>query len=55
MNDSSADNELKCWELAQEVSEKNFRILLRNRGCDVLVKEVTAFCSGPKSLPGANV
>ena len=37
------DNDLKCQNLAQEVSEKNFSMLPRNHSCDILVKELTTF------------
>ena len=30
-------------------------MLLRDRSCDILVKNVAAFCPCPKSLPEANV
>ena len=30
MEDNDIENDLKFWELAQETSEKNFRILLEN-------------------------
>ena len=43
MKDNGADNELKCQELAQVVSEKNFSMLLRNHSCHILVKELTTF------------
>ena len=43
-------------ELAQEYSEgKNFSVLPRNHSCDILVKEMTAFCPCPKSLPEGNM
>ena len=47
----SAENELNCGRLVQEVSEKNFSILLRVLSCDILMKKVAAFCHCLKSLP----
>ena len=55
MKDNGADNDLKCQELAQEVLEKNFSMLLTIHSCDILAKEVVAFCPCPKSLPEAKV
>ena len=40
MDDNGADSDLNCQELAQEVSENNFSMLLSNRFCDILVKDV---------------
>ena len=34
---------------------KNFSMLPRNHSCDILVKELAAFCSCPKTLPDAKV
>lgn len=50
MEVNGVDNDLKCWELAQEVSEKHFHMLPRNLSCDILVKTVVAFCPFLKSL-----
>ena len=51
MKDNEADNDLKCQELTQEVSEENFCMLPRNSSCYILVMRVTAFCPCPKTLP----
>ena len=51
MEDNGANNDLKCLELAQKVSEKNFRMLPRNFSCDILVKKVDAFFHYLKNLP----
>ena len=51
MEDNGVDNDLKCLELAQEVSQKNFRMLPRNFSCDILVKKVDDFFHYLKSLP----
>lgn len=37
MEDNGVENDLKFWELAQETSEKNFKILPRKYSCDALV------------------
>lgn len=37
MEDIGADNYLKCQELVQEFSEKNFSMLPRKHFCDILV------------------
>ena len=55
MEGDGVDNNLKCWELVQEVSEKNFSMLTGNHCCDILVKVVVAFCPCLKSLPKAKV
>ena len=57
MLDNGADNDLKCCGLAQKVSEKNFRMLLRNRICVIFLKTVAVFFFLPhlKSLPEAKV
>lgn len=52
-----------CWVwldellggLAQTASEKSFNMWPRDRSCDVLVKNVGAFCPCPKILPEAKV
>jgi hypothetical protein len=35
MEDSGAESDLNCGDLAQEVSEKNFRMLPRDCSCDI--------------------
>ena len=50
--ENSAKSHLKCRGLAQEVSEeKNFSMLLRDCSCNILVKNVTAYCPCLKSPP----
>jgi hypothetical protein len=52
MEDSGAEGDLNHGVLAQEVSEeKNFR----DHSCDILVKNVAAFCPCLKSLPETKV
>lgn len=52
MEENSADNDLKCWELAQEVSEKNFSMLHRNCSCDILLNILFAtVCTCLKVCP----
>jgi hypothetical protein len=47
---------LNCADLAQEVSvEKNFSMWHRDCSCDIMVKNVAAFCSHLKSLPESKV
>lgn len=41
--DNGVDNDLKCQELDQKISEKNFSIFPRNNSCDILVKELVSF------------
>lgn len=41
--DNGVDNDLKCQELDQKISEKNFSIFSRNNSCDILVKELVSF------------
>ena len=51
MEDSGAEGDLNCGSLAHEVSEeKNFSMLPRDCSCDILVKNVVAFCPCTKSL-----
>ena len=46
MEDSCTEDDLNCSGLTQEISEeKNFSILPRDSFCDILVKNVAAFCS----------
>ena len=45
MEDNGAENDLNCGGMVQEISEeKNFSMLPRDRSCDILVKNVIAFC-----------
>ena len=44
-----AESDLNCWSLAEEVSEG------KNLICDILVKNVAAFCPCSNSLPEAKV
>lgn len=54
MEDSSLVDDLNCGALDQKVSQKkNFSMLSRDHSYDILVKNVTAFCSCPKCLPEA--
>lgn len=54
MEDSASEGGLNCGSPAQEGSEsKNFRMCPRDGSCDILVKNVAAFCSCPKILPEA--
>ena len=47
---------LNSGGLAQEVSEmKTFSMWPRDCSCDILVKNVAAFCHCPKCLPEAKV
>ena len=56
MEDIVAEDDLNCVSLALEVSEeKNFSMWPRDCSCDILVKNVTAFCPCLKSLPEAKV
>lgn len=42
---SMEDNgDLKCWEFFLEVSGKNFSMMPCNHFCDILMKEMAAFC-----------
>jgi hypothetical protein len=49
MEDSGDEDDLNCWSLAQEVSEKNADMWLRDCSCFILAKNVT-FCYCPKSF-----
>ena len=54
--DSGAEGDLNCGGLAQDFSEeKTFSMLSRDPPCDILVKNVAAFCPCLKSLPEAKV
>jgi hypothetical protein len=56
MEDSCTEHDLNCRGLVQEVSEgKNFSMLSRYCSCDILVKNVAAFCTCSKNLPEAKV
>lgn len=44
MKDSGAKSYLNYEGLTQEVSEKNFSMLSRDRYCDILAKKLAAFC-----------
>ena len=56
MEDFVAEYDLNCVDLAQEVSvEKNFSMWPRDCSCDILVKNVAAFCPCLKSLPQAKI
>jgi hypothetical protein len=49
--DFAAVSGLNCEDGPQEVSvEKNFNMWLRDCFCDILVKNVAAFCHCPNSL-----
>ena len=51
MEDSGTEGDLNCGRLAHEVSEeKNFSMLPKDCSCDILVKNVVAFCPCSKSL-----
>lgn len=53
MEENSVDNDLKYWELVQEVSEKNFSMLPRYCSCDILLNILFAtFCACLKSARG---
>ena len=49
--DFVSEGDLNCGSLFLEVSEeKNFSMWLRDCFCDILVKNVAAFCHCPKNL-----
>ena len=52
IENSGAEGDLNCGASIKRFSEKNFSMLLRDRSCDILAKNVAAFCPCPKSLPG---
>ena len=56
MEDLFAEGDLNCGSLALEVSEeKNFSMWPRDCSCEILTKNMAAFCSFQKSLPESNV
>jgi hypothetical protein len=55
MEDIGGECDLNYGVLTLDVSEKNFSKWLRDFSCDVLVKNMTAFCPYPKSPPEAKV
>jgi hypothetical protein len=55
MEDSGAEGDLNCGGLAQEDSEKNFSMWPRDCSCEILTKNMAAFCPFQKSLPESNV
>ena len=55
MEDSGVKSDLNCRNLTQVVSEENSSMLPRNYSCDILVKNMAAFCPCPKSLPEVKV
>lgn len=56
IEDIGAGGDLNFWGLGQEVSEeKNVNMWPRDCFCDVLVKNMAAFCPCPKNLPEAKV
>ena len=56
MEEFIAEGDLICGSLALEVSqEKNISMWLRDCSCDILAKNVAAFCPCLKSLPEAKV
>ena len=51
IKDSHAEDDLNYQGLAQEATEKdNFSMLPRDCSCDILVKNLAAFCPCLKSL-----
>ena len=49
-------SDLNCKRLSQEVSKKkNISMLPKNCSCNILVKNLAAFCSCLKSLPEARM
>jgi hypothetical protein len=56
MEDFVAKSDLNCGSLTLEcLEEKNFNMGLKDCSCDILVKNVAAFCHCRKSLPEAKV
>ena len=55
MKDFLAEYDLNCADLAQEVSEENFRMFPRDCFCGILMKNVAAFCPCLKSPLESNV
>jgi hypothetical protein len=55
MEDSGAEGDLNCGDLAQEVSEEK-NISMWPKDCSyILANNLAAFCPYLKSLPGARV
>lgn len=56
MEDTGVEHDLNCADQAQEVSgEMNFSMRPIDCSCDILVKNVAAFCPCPKNLPEAKL
>lgn len=56
MEDSGAEDDVKCRGLTQEVSkEKNISKCPRDYSCVILVKNESDFCPCPKTLPEAKL
>lgn len=56
MDDCGAESDLNCGFLAHEVSEKkNFSMWPIDCSCDILAKNVPAFCPFLKFLPEAKI
>ncbi|MGE9574538.1 hypothetical protein ACQP3C_26175 [Escherichia coli] len=56
LENNAVDTNVDYDSLAQEVSEeKNFSMLPRDCSCNILVKNVAAFCPCLNSLPEAKV
>jgi hypothetical protein len=56
MEDNGAEGDLNTRDLAQEIAEeKSFNMFSSDHSWDILVRNVTAFCPCPKSLPEAKV
>ena len=55
MEVSSAEGDLNCGRLAQEVSEKSVSMWPRDCAYDILEKNMTAFHPCPRFLPEANL
>jgi hypothetical protein len=56
MEDSGAESYMNSKDiLALYVSEKNFSIWPRDSSCDILVKNVVAFCPYPRTQPEAKL
>ena len=55
MGDSSAEGDLDCEGLAQDVSEEDISRWPRDHSFNILVKNMAAFYPFPKSLPEAKL
>lgn len=56
MGGSSTKDDLSCGDMVQEVSEQdNINMRPRIVSCDILVKNVTAFCPSLKNMPAAKL